>query len=51
MARFEEKMGSLQCKELKERFQKEGKRCFAVVEQTAELLEEYLKELEQGKEE
>ena len=51
VARFEEKMGSLQCKELKKRFQKEGKRCFAVVEQTAELLEEYLKELEQGKEE
>ncbi len=45
VARFGEALGSLDCRDIKERFAREGRRCTDTVEITAELLEQHLNNL------
>ena len=47
VSKFEETFGSCDCREVKPCFFEEGRRCVKVVIKTSELLEDYLKELEE----
>lgn len=44
---FEQQLGSLLCEQLKARYKKEDVRCLETVERAADVLEQYMKELEQ----